>query len=129
MGGVEGFMVKDKRKAIRRPMRYTAWIVLGTGRLHGCALADVSDTGGRLDVENASKIPDTFTLWLSSNGSARRKCKIVWRTARQIGVAFERAVFDPEQVPLAPNIPVEIVSTETTEPVETVVIDESTKPT
>jgi hypothetical protein len=124
-GGVEGFMIKDKRKAVRRTMRYTAWIVLEPGQLHGCALADISDTGGRLDVENANNIPDTFTLWLSSNGSARRKCNVVWRAAHQIGVAFERAVFDPEQVPLAPNIPIEIVSIETIEPVETVALDES----
>jgi hypothetical protein len=127
-GSVESFMVKDKRKAVRRPMRYTAWIVLEPGQLHGCALADISDTGGRLDVENADSIPDTFTLWLSSNGSARRKCNIVWRAARQIGVAFERAVFDPEQVPLAPNIPVEIVSIETVEPVATGALEESKKP-
>ena len=121
-------MAKDKRKAVRRPMRYTAWIVMGPGQLHGCSLADVSDTGGRLDVEDSNNVPDTFTLWLASNGSARRKCKVVWRTARQVGVAFERAVFDPEQVPLAPNIPVEIVSTETTESVETVAVDEPIKP-
>jgi hypothetical protein len=118
-------MVKDKRKAPRRTMRYTAWIVMGSGQLHGCALADISDTGGRLNVENADSIPDTFTLWLSSNGSAQRKCKVVWRAARQIGVAFERAVFDPAQIPLAPNIPVEILSIE---PVETVPVGEPVKP-
>lgn len=121
-------MVKDKRKAVRRTMRYTAWIVMGSGQLHGCALADISDTGGRLNIENANEIPDTFTLWLSSNGSAQRKCKVVWRAARQIGVAFERAVFDPSQVPLAPNIPVEIVSIETTEAVEAIAPDKATKP-
>jgi hypothetical protein len=119
-------MIKNKRKAVRRPMRYTAWIVLSSGQLHGCALADVSDTGSRLNVENASSIPDTFTLWLSNNGSARRKCKVIWRAANQIGVAFERAVFDPEQVPLVPNAPAETVSTGATEPV--VMLDEPAKP-
>lgn len=118
-------MVKDKRKAVRRPMRYTAWIVMAPGQLQGCSLADVSDTGGRLDVENSNNIPDTFTLWLASNGSARRKCKVVWRTGRQVGVAFERAVFDPDQVPLAPNHAVEIISEG---PVETVAVDEPIKP-
>ncbi|HEY4141270.1 MAG TPA: PilZ domain-containing protein [Pseudolabrys sp.] len=125
--GVEGFMINDKRKAVRRTMRYTAWIVLEPGQLHGCALVDVSDTGARLNVENAGNIPDTFTLWLSSNGSARRKCKVIWRAERQIGVAFERAVFDPEQVSLAPNIPVEIVSVETTGAAGIVPDDESIK--
>ena len=106
-------MAKEKRKAVRRTMRYTAWIVMAPGQLQGCALADMSDTGARLDVENPDGTPDTFTLWLSSNGSARRKCNLIWRSDRQVGVAFERVAFHPEQIPLAPNIPVEIVSTET----------------
>jgi hypothetical protein len=121
-------MAKDKRKAPRRPMRYSAWIALGGKHLHGCVLADVSDTGGRLDVEDTSVIPDAFTLRLASNGSATRKCKVVWRTARQLGVAFERVVFDADQVPLAPNIPVEIVSTETVGGVEPATAGESKKP-
>jgi hypothetical protein len=89
--------MKDKRKAPRRPMRYTAWIVLAPGKLHGCVVADISDTGGRLDVENAEAVPDTFMLWLSSNGSAQRKCRVIWREKRQVGVAFDRAVFNAEQ--------------------------------
>jgi hypothetical protein len=93
-------------------MRYTAWIALGADRLQGCVLADVSDTGCRIDIENVDIVPQNFTLWLARNGSARRKCKVVWRNARQIGVAFDRLVFDPEQVPLAPDIPVEIISIE-----------------
>jgi hypothetical protein len=94
--------MKDKRKAPRRPMRYTAWIALAPGKLHGCVLADISDTGGRIDVENADAIPETFMLWLARNGSARRKCSVVWRTPRQIGVAFDHAIFDPEQAALVP---------------------------
>ena len=117
---VEGFMAKDKRKALRRPMRHTAWIALGAGRLQGCVLADVSDTGCRIDVENVDMVPQHFTLWLARNGSARRKCKVVWRNERQIGVAFDRPVFNPEQVPLVPDIKAEIVSIESggTVPIE-----------
>ncbi len=90
-------------------MRYTAWIALGPDQLHGCVLADISDTGGRIDVENADAIPETFTLWLARNGSARRKCKVVWRKPHQIGVAFDRPVFDPEKIPLAPDVEAENV--------------------
>lgn len=96
--------MKDKRKAPRRPMRYTAWIALAPGKLHGCVMADISDTGGRIDVEKADAIPETFMLWLARNGSARRKCHVVWRKPRQIGVAFERAIFDSEQAALVPTL-------------------------
>ena len=96
--------MKDKRKAPRRPMRYTAWIALAPGKLHGCVLADISDTGGRIDVEDAETVPDTFMLWLASNGSAQRKCRVVWREKRKIGVAFDREVLDPEQAALVPAV-------------------------
>ena len=96
--------MKDKRKAPRRPMRYTAWIALAPGKLQGCALADISDTGGRIDVETSDAIPDSFVLWLARNGSARRKCRVIWRKPRQIGVAFDRTVFDAEQASLVPTL-------------------------
>lgn len=94
--------MKDKRKARRRPIRYTAWIALAADNLLGCVMADISDTGGRINVDSSDAIPDTFTLWLARNGSAQRKCRVVWRKPRQIGVSFDRPVFDPEQAALVP---------------------------
>lgn len=94
--------MKDKRRAPRRPMRYTAWIVLAPGQLQGCVVADISDTGGRLNVEDGEAVPGTFMLWLASNGSAQRKCRVVWRQKQQVGVTFDRAVFDSEQAALVP---------------------------
>jgi hypothetical protein len=116
-------MMKDKRKALRRPMRYTAWVALATGKLHGCVLADISDTGGRIDVDSSETIPDSFMLWLASNGSARRKCRVVWRKARQIGVTFDRMPVESDSVPLVPQIAVEITPADAHAPVDTVLID------
>lgn len=109
-------MLNDKRKAARRPLRYTAWISTGPNVTHGCALSDISDTGARLDVENSKTIPKRFVLMLSSKGNAKRKCTVVWRTDSQIGVAFDKrpapgdkkfgkrlsAIAAPS---LAPNVP------------------------
>ena len=96
-------MNKDKRKAPRRPIRYTAWIELGPDELHGCVLSDISEHGARIDIDETKPIPDNFTLMLSSNGSARRKCKVVWRKPRNIGVTFERGLVASENAPLVPK--------------------------
>lgn len=91
-------MAKDKRKSIRRPIRYSAWVILEGDALHGCVLADVSDNGARLDIDETKPIPDNFTLLLSMNGGARRKCRVIWRKPRQIGVFFEgRVNMDPNE--------------------------------
>lgn len=96
--------MKDKRKAVRRQMRYTAWLALDSDTLHGCALSDISDTGARIDVDNAETVPDTFMLLLSGNGAARRKCRVVWRTERQIGVTFGPRLAPIDRAGLVPQI-------------------------
>ena len=103
---------KDKRKQHRKPMRYTAWLALAPKELYGCALSDISDSGARIDVEDSSKVPDRFFLFLSSNGAARRVCRVVWRKPTQLGVKFERtfaeagtpapAGGEPDKAPAAP---------------------------
>jgi hypothetical protein len=104
-------MINDKRKALRRSVRYTAWIVREGEALHGCALFDISETGARIDVEDSDAVPEQFVLLLSGNGKARRRCRVVWRQPNQIGVKFEtrlaaddraRLVVKFDEAPLAP---------------------------
>jgi hypothetical protein len=83
-------MLSDKRKAHRRQLRYTAWISLGPKKLQGCVVADISDAGARLHIENSKTVPDNFVLLLSASGRPKRKCRVAWRKGAQIGVAFEK---------------------------------------
>jgi len=45
-------------------------------------MTDVSDSGARIEIEAPQPIPNRFTLLLTGNGSARRKCRMVWRKPR-----------------------------------------------
>jgi hypothetical protein len=85
-------MLADKRKAQRRQLRYTAWISLGPKKLQGCVVADVSDVGARLGVENSKTVPNNFVLLLSASGKPKRKCRVVWRKGAEIGVEFEKSL-------------------------------------
>jgi hypothetical protein len=95
-------MTKDKRKSRRRQMRYSAWLAFKGDKLHGCALHDISETGARIDVEDGKAVPDRFVLLLSANGSARRKCRVVWRQTNQIGVSFEPGLAPIDRTALVP---------------------------
>lgn len=95
-------MGHDKRKSRRRPISYLARLELRPGKPVGCMLSDISDTGARLDVPYPDKVPDRFRLWLTAGGSARRTCDVVWRTARQIGVKFDRRLSDTQRATLEP---------------------------
>lgn len=52
-----------------------------------CILRDLSDTGARLKVESPLGVPDAFALRIAGE-DAQRPCRVVWRRATEIGVAF-----------------------------------------
>jgi len=120
-------MIRDKRKGPRRALRYTAWISPGPKKLYGCVVADISDFGARLQVEKAADFPDEFVLLLSAKGKPKRKCRVVWRNATQLGVEFERRLSQADKnrpilkaEAMTPPLPSpdepDLVETETTEP-------------
>jgi hypothetical protein len=83
-------MFQEKRKNLRRAMRFNAWIGTDDKQpLRGCMVSDISDDGARLDVESADELPDEFQLLLSGGG-IYQQCRAVWRTNTQIGVEFKR---------------------------------------
>jgi hypothetical protein len=79
-GGIE------ERKSPRRTLQYPAKIDGRDGTpLHECVLFDVSQTGAKVIVQVANDIPDEFILLL---GKTYRKCRVVWKKDRQMGVRF-----------------------------------------
>jgi hypothetical protein len=51
-----------------------------------CTVRNLSDRGACLNVESYIGIPDTFDLVLDN--APVRSCRVTWRKATQIGVAF-----------------------------------------
>jgi hypothetical protein len=82
---------RDERRSARRAFLFplTARIISLDGTYSfRCKVYDVSQAGAQLAIADATKIPDRFILALSSHGSARRNCRIVWRNAKTVGVRF-----------------------------------------
>jgi hypothetical protein len=70
-------------------MRHEAWLVLEEGKRCDCALFDISHIGARINIPDTEAIPDNFLLLLAANGSARRRCRVIWRKPSELGVKFE----------------------------------------
>jgi hypothetical protein len=96
-------LFKEKRKAARKRLRYTAWVALSAEERHGCVLSDVSESGARIDVQDSNIVPDCFVLMLTNNGAARRYCRVMWRKPTQIGVRFARSLAEAAQDANAPK--------------------------
>ncbi|MGA9083679.1 MAG: PilZ domain-containing protein [Pseudolabrys sp.] len=93
----------DKRKARRHRMRFDAWLVLEDGERCDCTLSDISHIGARINIPDSEAIPANFVLFLAVNGSARRRCRVIWRKPRELGVKFETWLDDRIKATLVPK--------------------------
>ena len=88
-------MFANRRREKRRAMEFAVAIALPDGtRLTECSIVDASETGAKLKLPDHVEVPDSFLLLLSSTGTARRNCTVMWRDKALIGVRFEKAGTD-----------------------------------
>ena len=78
----------NKRRASRVKSGASAWLRLDGGfAMRPCQVLDVSDTGVRIAVDPALRVPNDFVIVLSQGGQGRRAF-VKWRNATQIGAQF-----------------------------------------
>ena len=53
-------------------------------------MCDASQEGAQLALADPNSLPNEFILALSSDGAARRRCRVIWRTENQVGGEFLR---------------------------------------
>ena len=79
----------EKRRNARKLVSYPAFIDVGDDKpAIECALCDASQEGAQLAVEDPDGLPNEFILALSSDGAARRRCRVMWRADNSVGVEF-----------------------------------------
>jgi len=78
--------MQEKRTVPRRDIQRAAKIELHDGTTVDCTLADVSQTGARITVSDASTLPEEFTLVLRDD--LRRRCRAIRRGDNSLGVKF-----------------------------------------
>ena len=81
-------MRTNKRQDTRQRLSYLTAVVTANGTRHECRFADISASGARLEVKNPSQLPDEFILMLSERGKVMRRCEVVWRSEKYLGVRF-----------------------------------------
>jgi hypothetical protein len=81
----------ELRRKPRRQFHYHASILIQGDKPFACAIADISETGARIQLEDERELPERFILLLTKNGDARRHCRMVWRNGLFVGVEFPNA--------------------------------------
>jgi hypothetical protein len=77
----------DEHRAVQRHRVFKAGTIEFGGSAIDCTVRNLANTGAMLEVVSQASIPHQFTLVLSADGSHRR-CHVVWRKDKRIGVTF-----------------------------------------
>lgn len=77
----------EHRVAPRHRVLKSAKIVFDDWTAMDCAIRDISDTGAKIRVEGASRLPHKFRLLITSD-NAIRDVQVAWFHHDMVGVAF-----------------------------------------
>jgi hypothetical protein len=79
----------EQRRSIREHVHFPAWTEVGDGsQRRECTVLDVSDGGARIMVSSPGRLPKEFWLVFTTDGTRRRRCRMIWRSEGQIGVKY-----------------------------------------
>jgi hypothetical protein len=82
-------MDEDRRNVTRTRISRGAKIIAPRrSQIIHCTVQNITSGGARLKVANTYGMPETFELTFE-HGRTRRACRVVWRTADELGVAFQ----------------------------------------
>lgn len=77
----------ERRRTPRQRTLKGGTIIYGTAAGIDCVIRNMSDIGTALEVDRSDGIPDEFTLLIKPE-IVKRQCRVVWRSAKRIGVEF-----------------------------------------
>jgi PilZ domain len=87
-------VLKNHKYDSRRRIVLKAGLISFQDTRIGCFVLNISAGGAGLVVESDAAIPFSFDLEIGDE-RIRRRCLVVWRNDRQIGVAFDLDPADP----------------------------------
>jgi hypothetical protein len=80
---------QQRRRLQRRTRHHPSWITFENDvRSYECQILDVSTDGAKLVADIDAPIGTTFRLSAVLQAVVRRRCEVVWRKGRTIGVKF-----------------------------------------
>jgi hypothetical protein len=83
-----GTPMEERRATVRQKVFKAGTIEFNRAGAIGCTVRNVSLGGACLEFDSLLGVPETFALVLRADRTMRH-CKVRWRNARRVGVAFE----------------------------------------
>ncbi|MGZ5803781.1 MAG: PilZ domain-containing protein [Xanthobacteraceae bacterium] len=98
---------QDKRTAPRVDLERPVQVIRGDAPPLACVLSDISKTGARLTVADASSLPDEFEILFKDD--LRKWCRVMRRSEKHVGIKFiHRPQTSPSIVPAETSAPADV---------------------
>jgi hypothetical protein len=84
-------MAAVKKREVRKSLHRPGWIILDGGfATRRCVVQNMSATGAKVTVEDPNSLPAKLRLAFTRDARTARKCEVVWRRGKTVGIRFVR---------------------------------------
>ena len=81
----------NKKRQARKSLQQPGWITLDGGfAARRCVVRDMSTTGAKITIDDPNMLPAKLRLAFSRDARTGRRCEVVWRRGKSVGVRFVR---------------------------------------
>ena len=83
--------LSGKKRETRKSVSQPGWITLEGGfATRQCVVQDLSTTGAKVTIDDPNSLPAKLRLAFSRDARTGRRCEVVWRRGKSVGVKFVR---------------------------------------
>jgi PilZ domain len=84
-------LLSSKKRESRKSLSQPGWITLEGGfAARQCVVQDLSTTGAKVTIDDPNSLPTKLRLAFSRDARTGRRCEVVWRRGKSVGVKFVR---------------------------------------
>jgi hypothetical protein len=84
-------LLSSKKRESRKSLSQPGWITLEGGfAARQCVVQDLSTTGAKVTIDDPNSLPAKLRLAFSRDARTGRRCEVVWRRGKSVGVKFVR---------------------------------------
>jgi hypothetical protein len=81
----------NKKRETRKSLSQPGWITLDGGfAARQCVVKDLSTTGAKVTIDDPNSLPAKLRLAFSRDARTGRRCEVVWRRGKSVGIKFVR---------------------------------------
>ena len=81
----------NKKREARKSLHQPGWITLDGGfAARQCVVQDLSSAGAKIALDDGNVLTGKLRLAFSRDARTGRRCEVVWRRDKSLGVKFVR---------------------------------------